>query len=181
MSKVASLFGGKKVERKKVADVVKGNREVFNLSENQGKSEGDLFDNLEKSRPNQKLEGRQNFILQAMDKAAERKIIQETLKEKRLERQLAEYEKENGGALRFDTLTDSVQGNLEEETATTENIENEEQKSETSIWPTDEEFEQMRLRYLQRLQTNDLLKFPSGKKAQTELLYYPEICGIPVL
>ncbi|EAY22185.1 hypothetical protein TVAG_093590 [Trichomonas vaginalis G3] len=180
MSKVASLFGGKRAERKKIEDFNKPVTEVINLDDKQENSKELIFSNVHKeTKP---PENKPKYIFQAIDKAAERKYIQNCLKDKRLEREIADWEAKNGPALKFDTIQGN--SNIPEENGEILEEGKEETKTETaenSKWPSEAEFDEMRERYMKRLQEDEILKFHGGKKAQTELLYYPEICGIPVI
>ena len=201
--KVASIFG-KKNERKTAESFIKQakNTELTQLNENfqtqNPKSSIPKIDQISSSfidsqNLNEDEEKKKaKYIFAAINKAEERKFIQEEVKQKRFQRELEKWEKEHGKMLKFSTFNDGdnqIPSNIENDMEINddlneENKENKEQlkqKNHKSIIPSEEEFEAMRERYLERLKTTGILQFPSGKKAQVELLYYPEICGIPII
>ena len=130
------------------------------------------------------------YIFNAINKAEERKYIQEEVKNKRLERELQQWEKEHDKALRFSTFGDNIDKSkniiTEEENDSKEleqftDQQDKEIEKTPCLIPSEEEFEAMKERYMKRMEATGILQFTKDKKGQIELLYYPEICGIPVI
>ena len=201
--KVASIFG-KKNERKTAESFIKQAKDFEASKINQNNTQPQtksLIPNFEQNSSSlldqQEIdENLQNqkakYIFAAINKAEERKYIQEEVKQKRFEREIEKWEKEHGKILKFSTFGDESDIINSENVNSTEikseiNIDNDksndlnDQPKVKSLIPSEEDFEAMRERYMERLKTTGILQFPSGKKAQVELLYYPEICGVPVI
>ena len=182
--KVASLFG-KKASRKEAESFIKPTKDV-KIDISIGSEIAPQEEIFPKAKIAKKEGEKPKYIFAAISKAEERKYIQEEVKNKRLERKFAEWEKEHGPLLKFDTLNGTETETTDEnENEQNENIENggetDEKGEKKSNIPTDDEFEEMKERYMKRLEETTILQFPTGKKAQIELLYYPEICGIPII
>ena len=194
MKAAASLFG-KKVERKSAQSFIQtSNKKPFD-SMDMAKIDMDFQEKEEKITKSESLNNqntnkeKSKYILSAIKKADERKILQGEVRKRRYERELAKWEIEHQSALKFSTFdinenSDKVNGDIIDNQTDTNDIIKEQEnvvEQKKSLIPTEKELEEMLKRYLKRMEDIDILHFSKDKKAQIELLYYPEICGIPVL
>ena len=186
--KVASLFG-KRSERKNAESFIQQSKQTSQISSSESKisqmNSSYKISQVEtnSSIPNNDKQSKSRYIFAAINKAEERKYIQDQVKNKRHEREIQKWEKEHEELLKFSNDS-KVKMSLEDDEnpqQPTLSTKEEEIKGKQIIMPSEEEFELMRQRYFKRLEATGILQFPKSKKAQIELLHYPEICGVPVI
>lgn len=119
------------------------------------------------------------YIYKALEKAEERRKIEEDLKNMRMEREIKKWEEQNGELLKFDTITG--ESNIENINEYSHNVEMPISTKKECYIPTEEEFEQMKQRYLERLDQTDILQLKINRAKKLEILHFPEICGFKVI
>lgn len=117
-------------------------------------------------------EEKPKFIYTAIEKAQKRKIIQEDIKQMRFEREIKQMEEKNGEYLHFSTIdsnTNDPSINVDiiiPQTVDSANISNEpkeEEKNQTNSI-SDQEFEQMKTKYQERLNSMSILQLQCSSK-----------------
>lgn len=147
--KVASLFGGGSSRPSKPV----ASRPAINieLSTEKGDFEKILSEQREKADPS-----KPKFIYAAAEKAKERRALDDALKARRYEREIQKLEREHGPLLRFDSANPDIgTADLRENDVVKQSKSGEEGRDEKSL---QSQFEEMKERYLKRLQKTDILR-----------------------
>lgn len=160
--KVASIFGGgsraKKLEIKKVSET---NEEMINLDSELTQSEKQ-YEEILSSRIKIEDKKKPKYIFAALEKADERKAFADEMKNLNLEREIKKLEEKNGPFIRFFTDRDEEPVEVpEEEILYNEKLETGEIEK---IEPEQIDFEGMKRRYMERLETRDILKLKASSK-----------------
>ena len=164
--RVAGIFGGGASRAKKPSDIDAGRAEPAQPGPEA--DFGDLVAGMLESGKGQ--EKRAKYVYAAAEKAGERRSLMETLKAKRLEREISRLEATQGPVLKFNTVAPSqnpVEKEEEIEILRNEKIHDKE--------AADLDLEAMRKRYFERAEKKDILKLAASPEQMYMIVHWAEL------
>ena len=165
--RVAGIFGGGASRAKKPSDIGGGRDEPAQPGP-EADFGGLVAGMLESDKDQEK---KAKYVYAAAEKASERRSLMETLKAKRLEREISRLEATQGPVLKFNTAA-PTQHPVEKE----EGIEifraemNQEVKAAADV-----DFEGMRKRYFERAEKKDILKLAASPEQIYMIVHWAEL------